>query len=166
MWLNCCEQTAECVITPTNAHEASVSLFTGVIFIVCIFYWVDNKVLHYFSLVKKWISMCKAYAWGGRGDGWRTLCNSRAVNEFPVCLWNEREHCLVHLVPSKYLSKARHKEIIICHSTLIPPSPPPDVWTKTNRAGANAGRVCRKGIQRASIYIELPAVLLVSFTAV
>lgn len=28
----------------------------------------------------------------------RTLCNSEAVNEFPVCLWNESEYCLVHLV--------------------------------------------------------------------
>lgn len=28
---------------------------------------------------------------------WRRLCNSEAVNEFPVCLWNEREYCLLQV---------------------------------------------------------------------
>lgn len=65
---------------------------------------------------------------GTRGEH----CKSKAVNEFPVCLWNERGDCSEHLCPSKYLSKARHKEVIICHSTLISPSPPPPHdWKKT-----------------------------------
>lgn len=92
---------------------------------------------------------------------WRALCNSEAVNEFPVCLWNEREHSLVHLVPSKYFSKARHKEIIICHSTLMPLSPPPACLDK------NSGSQCRESTHtEGPVYIEMPAVFLVPLKAV
>lgn len=52
--------------------------------------------------------------------------------------------------------KARHKEVIICHSTLIPLSPPPDVWTNTNRVGANVGSAPREA-HRGPVYIEPPA---------
>lgn len=78
---------------------------------------------------------------------------------------NESEYGLVHLGPGKYLSKARHKKIIICRSTLMPLSLLPDVWTKANRAGANAGREPRKA-HRGLVYMEPPAVFLVPFTAV
>lgn len=79
----------------------------------------------------------------------RTLCSIEAVNGFQVCLWNESECCLVHLVPSKYLSKNNSTQgNHYWPPPFLPPSPPPDVWAKTNTFRANTG----KGIQRTCIY--------------
>lgn len=87
--------------------------------------------------------------WQTWGEG---LCISETVNKCPVGLWNESAHCLLHLVPSKYLSKNKlNTRRSLFASTLFPPSPPPDVWTKTNRTGANAGRKPRQA-HRGLVY--------------
>lgn len=91
---------------------------------------------------------------------WRRLCNSFQWISSLFVKWKG-----ILLVASKYLSKPRHKVLIICHSTLLPLTLLPDVWTKTNSAGANAGRAPRKA-HRGPVYIEQPAVFSVLVPAV